>query len=140
MGQPSVGIFAQQAQGLSERERQMSTRRTLRQSTVGLAESLGPSASEVASSLGRLNVRGLPRDSTGCALARCVWAIVGSERSVIGVAVTDRSIHIKRPPGRIPVVVRLPKPLRVFVRAFDSGCYPELVATVPKQSSERCHI
>ncbi len=78
-------------------------------------------------------MRGTPKDSTQCALARCLWAIVGTESSVIKVAVTDRSIHVKRSPYHLPVIVRLPKPVRTFIRAFDSGCYPELVGTADEQ-------
>jgi hypothetical protein len=72
-------------------------------------------------------VSGVPKDSTRCALARCLWAIVGSERSISNIVVTDRSIYVKRSRGRIPLVVGLPKPLKTFIRAFDSGCYPELI-------------
>jgi hypothetical protein len=105
----------------------VSTRRALRRSIEGFSETLGPTAAAVAGTLRQLDVRGTPKDSTQCALARCLWAIVGSESSVTKVAVTDRSIHVKRSPYHLPVIVRLPKPVRTFIRAFDSGCYPELV-------------
>ena len=107
----------------------MTTRRALRRSIEGFSETLGPTAAAVAGTLRQLDVRGTPKDSTQCALARCLWAIVGTESSVIKVAVTDRSIHVKRSPYHLPVIVRLPKPVRTFIRAFDSGCYPELVGT-----------
>jgi len=98
----------------------VSTRRALRRSIEGFSETLGPTATAVA---------GTPKDSTQCALARCLWAIVGTEGSVTKVAVTERNIHVKRSPGHLPVIVRLPKPVRTFIRAFDNGCYPELVGT-----------
>ena len=111
----------------------MSTRRALRRSIEGFSGTLGPTAAAVAGTLRQLDVRGTPKDSTQCALARCLWAIVGTESSVIKVAVTDRSIHVKRSPYHLPVIVRLPKPVRTFIRAFDSGCYPELVGTACEQ-------
>jgi hypothetical protein len=106
----------------------VTTRQALRRSIEGFSNTLGPTPGEVAGSLAELNARGVPKDSTQCALARCLWAIVGTERSVINVAVTDRSIHVKRSPGHLPIIVRLPKAVRTFIRAFDSGCYPELIA------------
>lgn len=110
----------------------MSTRRALRRSIEGFANTLGPTAAAVAGTLTQWGVRGLPKDSTQCALARCLWVMVGSEPSVINIAVTDRSIHVKRSPGHLPLIVGLPKPIRTFIRAFDSGCYPELVGTEPE--------
>ncbi|HTT91096.1 MAG TPA: hypothetical protein VMF65_16190 [Acidimicrobiales bacterium] len=105
----------------------MSTRRELRRSIVSFEASLGPTAGSVAANLLSMNVTGVPKDSTRCALARCLWAIVGPERSITNIVVTDRSIYIKRSRGHIPLVVSLPKPLKTFIRAFDSGCYPELI-------------
>ncbi len=34
---------------------------------------------------------------------------------------------MKRSGSRVPIIVKLPKPVCAFIRAFDSGCYPELV-------------
>ncbi len=113
----------------------MTTRQALRRSIEGFSNTLGPTPGEVARSLTQLRARGVPKDSTQCALARCLWAIVGPERSVTKVAVTDRSIHVKRSPGHLPIVVRLPRAVRTFIRAFDSGCYPELVGNETVQPS-----
>ncbi len=107
----------------------MTTRQALRRSIEGFSSTLGPTPGEVACSLTQLNVRGVPKDSSQCALARCLWAIVGTERSVVNIAVTDRSIHVKRSPGHLPIIVRLPRAVRTFIRAFDSGYYPELLGT-----------
>jgi hypothetical protein len=106
----------------------VSTRRALRRSIEGFNNTLGPSTAAVAATLAQLGVRGCPKDSTQCALARYLWVIVGPERSVIGIAVTDRSVHVKRSPGHVPLIIGLPRPVRTFIRAFDTGCYPELVA------------
>ena len=106
----------------------MSTRRALRRSIEGFNSTLGPTAAAVAETLTQLGVRGCPKDSTQCALARYLWVIVGSERSVVNIAVTDRSVHVRRSPGRLPLIIGLPRPVRTFIRAFDSGCYPELLA------------
>jgi hypothetical protein len=112
----------------------MSTRRALRRSIESFSRSLGPNAGSVASTLTQLNVHGVPRDSTRCALARYLSAIITTERSVSTVAVTDRSIHVKRGRGRLPIIVYLPQPVRAFIRAFDNGCYPQLIG----QEQERC--
>jgi hypothetical protein len=114
----------------------VTTRQALRRSIEGFSSTLGPTPGQVASSLTQLNVRGVPKDSSQCALARCLWAIVGTERSVVNVAVTDRSIHVKRSPGHLPIIVRLPRAVRTFIRAFDSGCYPELVGSRDGQRTE----
>jgi hypothetical protein len=108
----------------------MNSRGELRGSIKRFSQSLGPDAAAVASALSQLGVHGVPRDSTRCALARYLSVIVSTESSVNSVAVTDRSIHVKRGRGRLPVIVCLPRPVRIFIRAFDNGCYPELVATV----------
>jgi hypothetical protein len=106
----------------------VSTRRALRRSIEEFNNTLGPTATAVAGTLTQLGVRGCPKDSTQCALARYLWVIVGSERSVINITVTDRSVHVRRSPGHLPLIVGLPKPVRTFIRAFDGGCYPELLA------------
>ena len=100
----------------------MSTRRALRRSIEGFERrARGPAAAAVAETLTQLGVRGCPKDSTQCALARYLWVIVGSERSVVNIAVTDRSVHVRRSPGRLPLIIGLPRPVRTFIRAFDSG-------------------
>jgi hypothetical protein len=55
-------------------------------------------------------------------------AVIGTEHGVRAISVFDRSIRVTLMPGHLPVIVRLPRPIAKFVRAFDSGCYPELVA------------
>jgi hypothetical protein len=106
----------------------VSTRRALRRSIEGFNNTLGPTAAAVAGTLAQLGVRGRPKDSTQCALARYLWVIVGPERSVINIAVTERSVRVKRSPGHLPLIIGLPRPVRTFIRAFDSGCYPDLLA------------
>ena len=102
-------------------------RRDLRHSVRGLSDSLGPTADAVASRLRSRDVRGTPRDSNRCAIAGCLRAIIGAEPSVARLWVTDRRVHVERSGSRVPISVNLPEPARVFIRAFDSGCYPELL-------------
>jgi hypothetical protein len=101
-------------------------RRGLRHSIRGFGDSLGPTPAAVASKLKSWDVRGTPRDSNGCAIARCLRVIIGADPSIAHVWVTDRRVYVKRSGGRVPIIVKLPKPVCSFIRAFDSGCYPEL--------------
>jgi hypothetical protein len=93
-----------------------------------LGESLGTTPKEVASKLAAYGVAGRQGDAANCAIARYMGAIIGTEPGVRAISVFDRSIRVTLTPGHLPVVVRLPRPIAKFVRAFDSGCYPELVA------------
>jgi hypothetical protein len=53
--------------------------------------------------------------------------MVLTEQSVADISVRDRAIHLTRCQGHVPLVIRLPRPVIKFVRAFDDGRYPELV-------------
>jgi hypothetical protein len=105
----------------------MRSRRHLRQSVVQLGESLGSTPGQVASNLAALRVVGMPKHSTDCVIARYLGAIVGTEQAVKTISVSDRSVHVKVVAGRLPLRVRLPRPLCRFILDFDSGCYPDLV-------------
>jgi hypothetical protein len=107
----------------------MDTRRAIRRSVRNFGQSLGPTPQAVASTLDRWSVRGVPKDPGGCAIARCLQAILMTEEAVKEVSVGDRTIRVTRRRGRFPVIIRMPKPVWQFVWAFDVGCYPELVDT-----------
>lgn len=88
---------------------------------------LGDSPSEVARRLGTHGVRGVPGQASECAIARYLQAVVGSESTVKKVVVMERTLRVRRTGWRPPLVVRMPRGASAFVRAFDAGCYPELV-------------
>jgi hypothetical protein len=60
-------------------------------------------------------------------LARYLQAVIGSEQSVAGVSVFERSLRIRRPGLHPPTFVALPRATSAFVRDFDTGSFPELV-------------
>jgi hypothetical protein len=94
-----------------------------------LTEALGSTPAAVAGSLADLRIRATPKSLTDCALARYLNPVVTSEPFVVKRSVTNRSIHLARSRGHLPIVVQLPAPLANFIRAFDAGCYPELIET-----------
>jgi hypothetical protein len=109
----------------------MSELRQLKQRTTGLLKGLGSTADEVAESLGRSGVEGVPKSNRSCAVARYVTAVMGGEPGVRSVAVGPCSLVVNlvrpedaRPAGRL--LVQLPKPVRQFVSAFDAGQFPDL--------------
>ena len=112
-------------------------RRDLRHAIRGFGGSLGQTPAAVASRLKSWDVRGTPRDSNGCAIARCLRAIIGADPSVANIWVTDRRVHVKRSGSRVPIIVKLPKPVCSFIRAFDSGCYAELAIDFQTAASLR---
>jgi hypothetical protein len=101
-------------------------RRRLRRSIREFGESLGPTPDAVAAKLRAWGVRGIPKDSKRCAIACCLQAMIGIEEAVTGISVTDRSVHVSSAHG-LPMLIKLPKPVSVFIKAFDTGCYPELL-------------
>lgn len=101
--------------------------RELRRSVRGHLRGLGESAGTVAHRLRSEGVRGLPGEPTDCALARYLQAVVGSEMAVGRIVVKERMLCIRRTDGGMPILLRLPRAAARFVRAFDGGCYPDLV-------------
>jgi hypothetical protein len=107
--------------------------RQLKRDTTSLLAELGESPDQVAASLSRAGVHGVPRDNRTCALALYVSAVLGSEPRVRSVSVGPCSLALsmvtsadRRPAGRL--LVQLPKPVRRFVTGFDHGQFPDLVA------------
>jgi hypothetical protein len=60
-------------------------------------------------------------------MARYLQAVIGAEMSVRRVVVKERSIRLYRTGYRLPVYATLPVSISKFIRAFDAGCYPELI-------------
>ncbi len=120
---------------MRRRDGTLASRREWRRSIRELGNSLGPTPAAVAASLEALNVRGSPHKPTDCAIARYLRALIGTESSVTGISVSNYSIHVSCTDRRLPITIRLPKPVGEFVRAFDNGCYPELIDPVDRQPS-----
>jgi hypothetical protein len=112
------------------------SRRSLRRSIRQLGESLGTTPGDVAASLVALEVRGSPRNSSECAMARYLRAVIGTETCVSDVSVSDRRVHVTRTQRQPPIMVRLPRPVIKFIRAFDLGGYPELVDSSPRPGAD----
>jgi hypothetical protein len=111
----------------------MSYLRQLKRETHALLAGLGDSPDEVAESLWKAGIRGVPRDNRTCAVALYVSAVMGSEPAIRSVSVGHCSIAVTvvkptdlRPAGRL--LIQLPKPVRRFVAAFDDRRYPQVVA------------
>jgi hypothetical protein len=103
------------------------SRRALRSSVREFGESLGSTPAEVASTLADFGVSGTPRSSTGCAIARYLRVIIGTEPGISEIAVSMRSVHISCEGRTFPIIVKLPRPISKFIRAFDCDSYPELI-------------
>jgi|GEM_PF-3526109 len=102
-----------------------------------LLESLGKRPEQVAATLARAGVRGVPGDARSCAVARFLGAVVACDPDIRGVAVTASELVVLRRRWWVrPVTVELPEPVREFVAAFDRGRYPE-VCEVPQRGEQR---
>jgi hypothetical protein len=108
----------------------------LRRSIRQLTQSLGSSPDAVAANLVALHAHGIPSNSSECAIARYLRAIVGTDMAVADLAVSDRRVHVSRAQRHLPMTVRLPTAITKFIRAFDGGGYPELVEG-PRRLSQK---
>jgi hypothetical protein len=102
-------------------------RKAIRRHAADLLDELGASSTEVASSLGRFEVRGRPRDAQGCAVAVYLRAVLGADPRVRSLKVTERSIRVSLTGRRRRVQVPSPPPVRAFVESFDHGLFPSLI-------------
>ncbi len=108
----------------------MSHLRQLKKRSTELLADLGDSPREVAASLERAAVLGVPGSNRSCPIALYVGALMGTHPRVRSVAVGQCSLMVnlvtpdQRPGGRL--VVQLPKPVRQFVAEFDAGHFPRL--------------
>jgi len=122
----------------------MSDQRQLKRQVRGLLGGLGSCEDEVAQSLQRAGVHGVPKDNRSCAVALYVGAVMASDPRIRSIKVGHCSLLIDmaavdsatietggidtgtspawRPAGRM--LVQLPKPVRQFVAAFDARRYP----------------
>lgn len=103
------------------------SRRELRSSIRRLLDQLGNSPTEIASNLASLDVRGCRKNTSNCAIARYLGAVIGGEQSIVGISVTERTLYVSRVGRAWPLWVRFPKAVSTFISAFDQGCYPELL-------------
>lgn len=102
---------------------------------------LGPSPSEVASSVSHLGFTG----ETGVDPIRCVLSsLLGAEPGVRRLRMTRGHLLITRRSFPPLLLVRLPVPVLVFSDAYRAGCYSQLVSsasvgdpTAPLESRRR---
>jgi hypothetical protein len=103
-------------------------RRGLRAQTRQLLSALGDDADAVAASLAAEGVRGHAGSGRGCAIAVYLAAVVGADQRVRSVTVSSSRLGVKPASAWRPVVVvRLPRPVRQFISAFDAERFPELL-------------
>ena len=86
---------------------------------IALLQGLGSTVTAVASSLESYGVRAT-RDSVPGPVTTYLRAVVGIDPRVDWVAV-DREVAVVG-----PTTVSLPPPVRLFIRAFEAGCFPAL--------------
>ena len=100
----------------------------LRRNVRQLLASLGRTSDTVSANLSAAGVVGTPRDPNGCAVSRYLGAVLGTEPSVVSVTTAATWVELATTARLAPKVrVRLPRPVRMFVEAFDREQYPGLV-------------
>ena len=106
--------------------------RAIKRRVGSLLGELGRSPDEVADSLRRAGVQGVPRSNASCAVAVYATALLRADPRIRSVAVGPCTLVLTltrddgiRPGGRL--VVQLPKAVRGFVHDFDAQAYPEVV-------------
>ena len=109
--------------------------RAIKRRVGSLLGELGRSPDEVADSLRRAGVQGVPRSNASCAVAVYATALLRADPRIRSVAVGPCTLVLTltrddgiRPGGRL--VVQLPKAVRGFVHDFDAQAYPEVVRGV----------
>ncbi len=104
-------------------------RAALRTETTRLLNDLGGSAEAVATELHSAGVKGVPGSGTGCAIARYVNAVMGSDPRLGPITVSNEAVTIL---GRHwwtpPVIVPVPLPVRSFIVRFDREDFVNLTA------------
>jgi hypothetical protein len=110
----------------------MNSRKQLKKQIGHLLADLGTSHGEVAASLQRAGIRGVPRNPGGCAIALYLGAVLGTDSRIQSVTVGTNCLKastLQSTPFYFygTMLVPVPKPVGQFIAAFDEGCYPELV-------------
>ena len=110
-------------------------RAAIRHDTSRLLAGLGDSAEGVAATLTTLGVSGDPGWSNSCPVARYLNAVMGWDQSVgrLQVGVMWVLVHSERR-WSPATVVAIPRAVRKFIIAFDSGKYPGLVGDQAKMT------
>lgn len=103
-----------------------SERRAVKADATHILASLGDTADDVAARLSAHGVVGEPRSGSDCAVAVYLNAVLGGSRSFQSLMVGTGSVRIHLQGSRLPLTVRLPRPVSVFVARFDTGNYPRL--------------
>jgi hypothetical protein len=100
----------------------------LRRNVRALLASLGQTSDAVSATLGTAGVNGTPRDPSGCAVSRYLSVVLATEPSVVSVTTAASWVELETTARIAPKVrVRLPRPVRRFVEAFDREQYPALL-------------
>ncbi|HEY3943552.1 MAG TPA: hypothetical protein VGL60_13885 [Acidimicrobiales bacterium] len=112
----------------------MSDIRQLKRDVRRLLAQLGDGRAEVAGALEAMGVRATPTSVRECAVARYLGVVLGADPRVRSCLVENTRVEVFTAPERTgrhnrPVRVRLPHPVRQFIRAFDRQMYPALIRT-----------
>jgi hypothetical protein len=98
----------------------------LRSDIARFADELGQNSFAIAGRLRDDRVRGVPKSTHDCVVARYLNALLSADFRVLTVEVTRDWIVVRRA-GRQGVQVRLPVSLQEFISLFDAGYFPELI-------------
>jgi hypothetical protein len=106
--------------------------RQIKKRAGALLDGLGRDPDEVAESLHRAGVQGVPRSNSSCAIALYTAALLRTDPRIRSVSVGPCTLVLTltredgaRPGGKL--VVQLPKPVRGFVTGFDAREYPGVI-------------
>jgi hypothetical protein len=95
-------------------------RAALKAQTTQLLKDLGSTSEGVAGQLETAGVKGVPGSGTGCAIARYVNAVMGSDPRLGPINVNNEAVTIfGRHWWTRPVIVPVPPPVRGFIIRFD---------------------
>ncbi len=106
----------------------MNERKEVRQDVEQFLRQLGEDARGVTERLRLQGVRGKPRDSRECAIARCLSLVTSSDPRVRSISVRrdDVRVLLSRPVW-LPIRIPLSPALRDFILLFDASILPDLV-------------
>lgn len=125
------------ARPLPEGSRRAPDSRRLGAEVRRLLADLGPTPGDVAASLEAAAVRGVPFQATLSPVGALLRAVVGADPDVEALTVRTDVVRMTVRRHRSPVTVPFPRPVRVFLAAFDVRCYPGLVQDARGRSGGR---